>query len=356
MMNVNQLIIKEISNAQQWENYILAFPAANFLQSANWAKFQSSLGKKTFNLALFEQNTEKEKLVALCLTIKETAKRGHYLTVAGGPLIDWSLANILEKLQFLMGYLKQLAQKENCLFIRFRPQVRDSQTIRNLVKQINWQPAPMHLTADLTLELNIEADENIILQQMRKNTRYEIRKAERIGITVEKSTDPKEINNFYQQQLTLAKKHHFIPFAYQFLYQQFLTFVQDNQALLFHAYQDEKEQHKKELLASAFIIFYHQEAVYHYGISTPANQRLPGSYACLWAAIKEAKTRNCRKFNFWGIAPLEQTQHRFAGVSLFKRGFGGEEVQYLPAHDLAVDWRYYLTKTFETIRKKIRHL
>jgi lipid II:glycine glycyltransferase (peptidoglycan interpeptide bridge formation enzyme) len=136
----------------------------------------------------------------------------------------------------------------------------------------------------------------------------------------------------------------------QFLYEQFSVFAADDQAALIHSYLND------QLLATAYVLFYNREAVYHYGISTPANERLPGSYAAQWTAILEAKRRDCTAYNFWGVAPKDETNHRFAGVSTFKRGFGGEEVAYLPAHDLPTSPIYQLTHLFETLRKKARHL
>src|SRR3546814_3819774 len=47
-------------------------------------------------------------------------------------------------------------------------------------------------------------------------------------------------------------------------------------------------------------------------------------------------------------------QHRFVGVSLFKRGWGGDEVQYLPARDLSLNWKYAFTKVFELVRRKMQ--
>ncbi|MGD9129310.1 MAG: peptidoglycan bridge formation glycyltransferase FemA/FemB family protein [Candidatus Woesebacteria bacterium] len=343
---MQELSCQLIDNKKSWENFILSRAEANFLQSSNWGEFQKKLGKKIFPLGLFEN----QKQIAAALIIKEKAKRGNYLSIAGGPLLDWQKKDALEQVQFLIAEIKKIAKQENCLFIRFRPQVKDSPEIRALVKKLAAQESPMHLTADLTLQLDLNQSEEEILAGMRKNTRYEIRKAIKKGITVENSQDPAEIKEFYQHQLYLAEKHSFVPFSYQFLYQQFLSFVKDDQVMLFHAY------HENKLLASAFIIFYNKEAVYHYGVSTAENQRLPGSYACQWAAIKEAKQRDCLRYNFWGIAPEDQKKHRFAGVSLFKRGFGGQEVQYLPAHDIAVSKFYFATKMFEKIRKKTRKL
>ncbi|PJC42868.1 MAG: hypothetical protein CO040_02210, partial [Candidatus Pacebacteria bacterium CG_4_9_14_0_2_um_filter_36_8] len=238
----------------------------------------------------------------------------------------------------------------DCSFVRFRPQAIETPQLKSRLSHLNIRPAPMHLTADLTLQLDLTKDLDTLLKEMRKNTRYEIKQSEKKGIVVKQTKDTQAITEFYEQQVELAKKHHFVPFGYDFLIKQFQVFADKNQAILFSSYLNEK------LLASAFIIFNHQEAVYHYGISTPENDHLPGSYACQWAAIQEAKLRDCKRYNFWGIAPKDETNHRFAGVSLFKRGFGGEEIAYLPAQDLPVSWTYWFTYVFEVLRKKFRKL
>ncbi len=335
--------IQLITNKAQWESFVLARPEANFLQSWNWGVFHQSLGKQAFYVALMRD----DEIVAGALCVKEKAKRGTYFTIAGGPLIDW---NNREQVTSLLEAIQKLAVKEQCDFIRIRPQAIDKPELRSLMHACHFTESPMHVTADLTLQLDLTKTEEELLAGMRKNTRYDIRRAQKEGIEVRTSTDPADIQKFYEHQLALANKHGFIPFSYDFLHKQFQTFVADGQAQLFHAYKND------QLLASAFIIFYHQEAVYHYGISTPENDRLPGSYACQWAAIQWAKAHGGVKYNFWGIAPLEKQDHRFAGVSLFKRGFGGEEVQYLPAHDLPVSWKYGITRNFELLRKKLRKL
>lgn len=339
-MNIRTAIVESKEN---WENFLASRAEANFLQSWNWGVFHQKLGKKVFPLGLFDGETQ----IGAAMTVKEEAKRGKYLTVAGGPLLDWGNT---EHLQKIFEALKELARSEGCQFIRMRPQEVESVELKQLAAQHGWQESPMHLTADLTLQLDLTKSEEELLAEMRKNTRYEVRRVEKLGIEVKQSADPAEIQTFYEQQLEVAKKHHFVPFSYKFLYEQFVTFAADGQVRLFHSY------HEGKLLASAFILFYHQEAVYHYGVSTANNDRLPGSYACQWEAIKWAKSQGGLRYNFWGIAPENQPNHRFAGVSLFKRGFGGEEVQYLPAHDLPVSLSYQVVRGFELLRKKMRKL
>lgn len=332
---------KIVSSEEEWETFMLAHPEANFLQSWNWGIFHQNLGKRIFRVGLYGNG----RLSAIALCIKETAKRGTYLTVAGGP-IPFSGPH----LQPLMEHIKEIAKQEKCDFVRLRPQELDSDSSRRTARETGLKKSPLYLTADLTLQLDIRQSEDELLRQMRKSTRYEVKRAKREGIEVKMSKDPADIQKFYEHEVALAKKQHFVPFSYEFLYEQFKAFAKDGQAVLFHASKD------SELLASAFIIFYNNEAVYHYGVSTPANIKWPGAHACQWAAIKEARRRGLERYNFWGVAPKDRPSHRFAHLSVFKRGFGEEEVQYLPAHDLPISRKYSYIRLFELLRKTARRV
>jgi lipid II:glycine glycyltransferase (peptidoglycan interpeptide bridge formation enzyme) len=110
-------------------------------------------------------------------------------------------------------------------------------------------------------------------------------------------------------------------------------------------------------LAQAFVIFYGKEAVYHYGASTDEGRHYPGAYLIQWEAIKEAKKRGMTRYNFWGVAPENNANHRFSGLSLFKRGFGGEDFEYLHAQDLIINYpRYLVNYLVEFLRKKFRNV
>jgi lipid II:glycine glycyltransferase (peptidoglycan interpeptide bridge formation enzyme) len=332
-----------IQQKEIWESAVHSFVEANFLQSWNWGVFNEALGKEVYRQAIYEDG----QLKALIQAVREPARRGAYLAVAGGPLADWEDASLMRE---VFQVMRQLADRSNSRFVRFRPQVFDSDAAEAIAKTAGSLKAPMHLTADLTLQLRLDQTEDEILAQMRKNTRSAIRKAASLGIITQLTSDLSEMKEFCHWQQHLAKKHKFIPFSDRFLTEQFRAFAADGQVQLVKASLDDK------LLAAAFVIFYNGEAVYHYGVSTPENDHQPGSYACQWAAILEAQRRGCHRYNFWGVAPEDATQHRFAGVSLFKRGFGGQEIQYLHAHDLPTSIWYWVTYIFEVGRRKLRRL
>ncbi len=332
-----------IKDKELWERFVLNFPSASFLQSWNWGEVHSALGKKIFRLGFFE----KQKLTGACLLVKQEAKRGFYLECPGGPLIDWTKPIYQEE---FLNQIKKIGQEENCVFVRVRPQILETLANRLLFKKLGFLPAPMHLHAELTLQLDLQKNEEQLLRGMRKNTRYLVKKAIKGNIIVEQSTNLEDIEMLYKLQLETVKRRHFTPFAKKFFLGEFKTFLKDDQIRLF------KVIYKNKVLAAALIIFYGGEAIYHYSGSSLRFRKIPASYALQWAAIKEAKRRGCQRYNFWGVAPLDKPKHRFAGVSLFKRGFGGEEVSYLHAHDLPLNLKYWVVYVFETLRKICRGL
>ena len=336
--------VKDIESSNIWENFVLNYPGANFLQSWSWGEFHKSLGKKVFRKGFFVGG----KIIGVMLSIVEDAKRARYLTVPGGPLIDWKEEKIFKA---FVEEIKSIAKDTHSVFVRVRPQLTSDKFSKNLFKKYGFRDAPMHLHAELTSQLQLNKSEDELLMRMRKTTRYEIRKAISQGIEVVKSSDQKLLKKFYNLQVETARRQNFVPFSEKFLLNQFEVFSKTDNVLLLSAFKG------KDLLAQAFIIFYGKEADYHYGASTNSGRKYPGAYLIQWEAIKEAKKRGIERYNFWGVSPENETQHRFYGVSLFKRGFGGQDVEYLHAQDLVVNKLLYgIDWTIENIRRKIRKL
>lgn len=336
------IIAKEIVSQKEWDGFLQKHPEANFLQSWQWGEFHEKLGHTISRIGFFE----KEILVGIMLSIVEKAKRGTYLTVPAGPIIDWENRDLVSAFK---ATVQGIAKENNCAFVRIRPQIESSDFSKNLFKKLGFKKSPMHLHAELTNQLDITKPEEELLANMRKATRYEIKKALKLGIRIEKSTDAKDIKKFYKLQLETAKRHGFVPFSLKFLETQFEVFAKSGFAILYSSY------FEKKLLAQAFIIFYGNEAVYHYGASTQDGRGYPGAYLIQWEAILEAKKRGITRYNFWGVAKEEG--HRFANLSMFKRGFGGVDLEYLHAQDLIINpLKYSINFMVEVLRKYFRHV
>lgn len=339
-----QITVKNITDKKIWEDFILAKNEANFLQSWYWGEFHKAMGKTINRTGFYDKN----KLVGVMLSVVEPARRGKYLTVPGGPIINWDNNDLIN---VFAEHIKAIAKENNCVFVRVRPQLKKDEFSKKTFKDLRFIKAPTHLHAELTSQLDITKSEEELLAQMRKTTRYEVKKAIKENVKIITSNDSADIKKFYDLQIETAKRQKFIPFSYKFLYEQFRVFAEFGNALLYKAELD------KKLLAQAFVIFYGKEAVYHYGVSTDEGRRYPGSYLIQWEGIKEAKKRGMTRYNFWGVSPLDKADHRFAGLSLFKRGFGGEDFEYLNAQDLIINKPKYLFNfLIESFRKRMRNV
>lgn len=333
------LKVKEITNKNQWESFILSLSFYTFLQSWSWAEVEEKLGSRVFRLGLFDNR----KLIGLCLLIKIKAKRASFGYIPHGPLFK-SEEKLEEKIKFLLSYLKKLGEKEKLSHIRFNPLL--SRENENIFKKLGLIKSPTHIYTDNFLVLDIDRNEEEVLWQMRKTTRYLIKKAEKEGVKIIKIKDIERIGNFNNLLLKTAKRHQFISYSYEFLKNEFETLLENNQILLFEGY------FNQELISSAIIVFYGNSAFYHHGASIPS--KIPVSYLLQWEAIKEAKRQGKRFYNFWGIAKNDSSNHPFHGITIFKKGFGGNEFFCVPTYDLVIRKNYWINYIIEGIRKIIR--
>lgn len=322
-----------------WSEVIKKYPEANFLQSPEYGLMNKVLGCKTF--------TEDFDGKAWSLMIVRNAKRGRYLEIPCGPLVDWTDKKLVSA---VLAKITEVAKREKCVFVRIRPQLEASEKNLKMLEKLGFKKSPMHLAAEHTVMIDLTKTEEELLAAMRRQTRYEVRRADKLGIKILKSNSKTIFEEFHRIQAETAKRQKFIPPTMQVLYAEKEAFS-DN-IVIYTAVNSENQP-----VAYGLMIKSGKEADYYEAASTELNRKLPGAYAIIWQAMKDFKAEGYERFNLWGIAPAGQPNHRYAGVTTFKTGFGGEIVEFVPAHDLVISKiKYVKNLTVETMRKKRRHL
>ena len=321
-----------------WDKIVKKYPEANFLQSPKYQKMNEVLGCKVF--------AEDFEGKAYVLMIVRDAKRGRYLEIPCGPLVDWQDKKMVEQ---MFTKIIEVAQKERCVFVRMRPQLKAEANNLKILEKMGLEKSPMHLAAEHTVMIDLKKSEEDLLAEMRRQTRYEVRRADKLGIKVAKNNNKAIFEEFHAVQVETAKRQNFVPPSLEVLLAEKEAFGDD--ITIYKAISENKP------VAYGLIIKSGVEADYYEAASTELNRKLPGAYALLWQAMKDLKAEGYERFNLWGIAPAGQPNHRYAGVTTFKTGFGGEILEFVPAHDLVISKIKYLKNlTVETIRKKRRHL
>lgn len=322
-----------------WQEAVKRFPEANFLQSPAYGKMNELLGAKVV--------TREFNKGGRALMIVRDAKRGRYLEIPCGPLLDWSDKGVV-KGAFIV--ITEVAKQEKCVFVRVRPQLLANRENLQILADQGLKKSPMHLAAEHTVMLDLRLSEEELLARMRRQTRYEVRRGIKMGIRVDCSNSEEIFREFHLVQVKTAKRQGFVPPSLEVLLAERKAFGDNIQVYVARTSEGEP-------IAYGLIIRDGLEGDYYEAASTDLNRKMPGAYALLWQAMRDLKTEGYERFNLWGIAPAGQPEHRYAGVTTFKTGFGGEVVEYVPAHDLVISHVGYLKDlVVEKARKKRRHL
>lgn len=327
-----------IRSKRQWEKNVDGNSPVALFQRWDWGEIQKQCGAKAFCFGYFKKNT----CIGVALAVIVKAKRGNFLHVRHGPILaDWDAKTFAS----IISHLKKIAREEYCVCVRISPCIENNEEYKTMFHKTGGIPAAIHaMDAEYSLVLDVGISEEQILANMRKTTRYEIRKAQKLGVSIEKSTDPKSLSVFFDLYNKTAIRQGFV--EHKSIKEEFGVFASENRAVHIMGIVDGKP------IASAIILFVGSEAIYRHGASVHSS--IPASYLVQWEAICEAKRRGMDKYNFWGISPTDDHNHPWYGLTLFKKGFGGYVRETLHAYDFPVSRRYWAFRIIELVRKRIR--
>lgn len=334
----------------QWEQFLLAQEHPQFLQSSQFTAVHEAQGEETFILGVFAGSDADAELVGGALVAVIRAKRGSYLFMQYGPVIakeHWQNAfSAFSEALVAEGKARKVD------FLRSSPFIANSAENTALYSAAGWKRAPIHMLAEHIWWLDITPSEDELMKGMRKTMRNLVRRAGKDGVTVRMGTAPEDVEIFIGVHEDTYKRHGFVPYKNEYFYSQVRSFADAGQVAVFIA------EYEGKAISSSIVMYYGTMASYHHGASLSEYRKVPASYLMQWTAIQEARRRGCTVYNFWGIAPEGQDDtkakkpHPFAGVTKFKRGWGGELYNILPCQDKPLTLAYYYkTRLIETVRR-----
>lgn len=335
------ITIREITDKHQWEQLLTITEFYPLFQSWNWTQVQKDLGFAISHIGIFD---EKDTLLGVAAITDITARRGHYLHVRHGPVLQlWNEEAFLAFLE----YTRKKAKEKHASFIRISPVIPKASGWEHILHTLGFRPAPVHnLDAEICLLLDITKSDDELLANMRKSHRYLIKKAQKMSVTIRSTKDITAISQFLSLYRSLSSRKHFVP--HRGIKEEFQQFVKDDQALLFFA------DYEGKTIAGALILFVGNMAIYHHAASNDTYRHIPASYLLQWEVIKEAQKRRLQYYNFWGIAPEGKKNHPWQGLSLFKLGFGGERKEFIHAQDLPLSLFYWKTFCIDFLTKRLK--
>jgi len=343
------------NNETEWNKFVLE-NGGGFLQSWEWGLLQEALGRQAYRYRLdSSQDSELKETVGQYLIIKHPLPFGRsYVYVPMGPVVAGE-GYRLEAFRASAVAIANAARRLGATFARIEPpaiagEQLGARDLRGMGFREAGQVQPGHTTiVDLT------QDEDRLLKAMKQKTRYNMRLAEKKGVTVREADlsnahiYKEDVARFWSLMTETTERDQFHSHERKY-YEKMLEVLSAKKKrdlsvkLVFAEYQGEP-------IAAALIAYFGDTATYLHGASTAKHKNVMAPYLLHWTAIRQAKEAGLKKYDFWGIAPEDAPDnHPWRGITRFKTGFGGERVTYVGA------WEYPTSRFWYGLYKLARRI
>lgn len=266
------------------------------------------------------------------------------------PMVTLSQVKNLQ-LSSYKDKIEKIGQDNHSIFYRFEMDIpKDLSTFGSELSTQNFFKSFEHMQPENTWILELQKDEEALLAQMSMRCRYNVRLAQKSGVIVESASfDDKMLDGFYQLYLLTGKRHG-ITFRSSAYFKNFLEILsKDSYARIYTA---TVEKDEKKLLSAGIVVYSGRKAIYMFGASSNELRNLKAPNLLVWQMMLDAKKAGFQEFDFFGIAPDDDPKHPWAGITSFKKQFGGHQVDILGSFDLVLrPLEYKMFKTLEKIRR-----
>jgi lipid II:glycine glycyltransferase (peptidoglycan interpeptide bridge formation enzyme) len=328
--------LEEIKNKEQWDHFQSTQPWSQFTQSWTWGLFREASGCAVRRFALVDERGE-----WLCAAQGEYRKRAlgsGYWFSPRGPVFskDVSPEDYRKVISEFVSQIYSTAKLPRALFWRFEPIIKMESGVRHLPPRFVLS-APMEPAS--TILLNLHQSEEKLLENMHQKTRYNIKVAQKHGITVRTSMHPSDLAKFLDLMRETAGRDKFAQHQDQHLTKTFQIMSAAGQARLRVA------ELNGAMLAANMEMVFGDTATYLYGASSNLMRNAMAPYLLQWEAIKAAKLEGRTWYDFYGInSELKSAlfyKSSWEGITRFKLGWGGERRDLIGTWDLPMNRTLY---------------
>ncbi len=270
-------------------------------QSAHWAAFMDELGWDV-------------------QTIK-TAVKPQFVYLKKAPLFGKILKAPRLALPIPFTDIDALARDQGVFFSKIEPHgsLPNSQVL-NTLKASGYDSDRWSLHPTKTIVLDLRKKDDDLLSTMEKDTRYSIRASQRRGIRVIKSTN---LDRFLKLYRATAKRQGFwIP--EKDLRALWDIFSNEGRAFILIAVWNRTD------IAGCLILHHEKTAYYYHAASLREYKEFFAPYLLIWETMLHAKSLGLKDLDLEGVYDHRfPATNKWKGFSHFKRGFRGEEVEFL---------------------------
>lgn len=333
------MIIREISPSEKelYDRFIAGSPSGHVIQSWTWGEFKRSQGTPPKRMGIFDGD---ELVASAQLTLHRVPKTKFQIAyLPKGPVIPGSPQKLLP---IFTESFRELAQKENLIFLKTEPKVEENEEWSRALKSCGFKKSPKWIFTEYNFLIDLTGAEEDILARMKKNGRYYIKSAGLKGVTTEVDHSEEAFKKHLELQRLTAKRQSFLLHTDRYYEDLWHTLSPEKMAYLLTA------KYQGRIIATWVALHFGKTIYYTFGAYDTAYKDLTPMHALVWAAIRLGRDLGCETLDLWGAGnPELGERQKIWGSHQFKENFGPRLVKYLGPYDLVFKSGFYrLFNTF----------
>ncbi len=321
-----------------WNAFVAGCPAGDFMQAWEWGDLKARTGWAPLRLAVERDG----RLAAGMQVLQRKAPGGRCLFYAPrGPLVPSGETELLES---LLSEARQLARDRRALALKVDPALPepDEAFVGNL-RRLGFRPAPdtTHfggVQPRYVMKVNIAPGPDELLASFHPKWRYNIRLAQKKGVTIRPGTRD-DLPAFYEVLQETCRRDGFAVRALSYYEDLWDLVLAPGLGGLFLGSVGD------ELICGAITLALGPQAWYVYGASSNRLRHTMPNHLLQWEMMQWAQARGCTVYDMRGVARetgADDDEGGLHGLNRFKRGFGAQYLEYIGEFDLVYSPLWYV--------------
>lgn len=328
-------MVLQQQHRELWNDFVAASPYPSVMQSWQWGELKAATGWQPLVVT-----TSDVPFRAGALVLRRNLPHlGLGLLYAPrGPVFNWREPDLLDALlaEVRKHHRGAIALKIDPCVPAERADVVEMLRARGFRFAGSDDPDLGGTQPRYVMQTDLTPEPEQLLACFHNKWRYNIRLAERKGVTVRLGTRA-DLPEFYQLLLVTAARDGFRVRAREYFERMYDLLVPAGLARLFVA------EHEGTMLAGAIVFRMGDRAVYVYGASADDKRNLMPNHLLQWRMMLWAREQGCRVYDFRGVSREVDGEPvgKLGGLNRFKRGFAARYVEYIGEWDLVYSPVWY---------------
>lgn len=341
--------VTEVRQPDGWNEWLTSSPFADVLQSWEWGEVKKGELWQSLRVRVSEDQTVVAQAQVL---IRKMPVGMSLFYIPRGPVLNYTDPSAGAILQAFLQWLKERAAAQRALMIKLGPAVDPKAVphIADTLSSVGLRPSFRSVQAQHTYVVDLSQPEAAIFDSFDKDTRNLVRRSAREQVVVDRISEQnqhKELRLFHNLYMAASERGKFVARPWSQMSRLWDIMAPAGMVRIYVASFEEKP------LAANLVLTLGNRSYQLYAGSRRDEPKKFATYALQWATMQDLKKDGFASYDMWGRAPSGAVNHSWAGVSLFKKGFGGAEVDFVGDYDLPLSPTYPLFTTANRLRSKL---